>query len=86
LNYYRANIKPAVIQGFADAMPIEAQTLVIWGELDPALGIELLDGLDEVAPHVRIRRIPDSSHWVQNEAPAEVNRLLVDFLQSPRCI
>jgi len=39
-----------------------------------------------VAPHVRIRRIPDSSHWVQNEAPAEVNRLLVDFLQSPRCI
>jgi pimeloyl-ACP methyl ester carboxylesterase len=59
---------------------------VIWGELDPALGIELLDGLDTVAPHVRIRRIPDSSHWVQNEAPAEVNRLLVDFLQSPRCI
>jgi pimeloyl-ACP methyl ester carboxylesterase len=86
LNYYRANINPAVIQGFADAMPIEAQTLVIWGELDPALGIELLDGLDKVAPHVRIRRIPDSSHWVQNEAPAEVNRLLVDFLQSPRCI
>ena len=67
-------------------MPIKARTLVIWGELDPALGVELLDGLDEVAPHVCIRRIPDSSHWVQNEVPAEVNRMLVDFLQIPRCI
>ncbi len=56
---------------------------MIWGELDPALGVELLDGLDEVAPHVCIHRVPDSSHWVQNEVPAEVNRMLVDFLQIP---
>jgi len=86
LNYYRANINPATMRRFAHAMPIKARTLVIWGELDPALGVELLDGLDEVAPHVCIRRIPDSSHWVQNEVPAEVNRMLVDFLQIPRCI
>lgn len=86
LNYYRANINPTAMRRFADAMPIKAETLVIWGELDPALGVELLDGLNEVVPHVCVRRIPDSSHWVQNEAPAEVNRMLVDFLQNPRCI
>ena len=25
-------------------------------------------------------RIPDSGHWVQNEAPAEVNAALLEFL------
>ena len=63
-------------------MSIKAETLVIWGERDPALGIELLDGLDEVAPHVCIHRVAQSSHWVQNEAPAEVNRMLVNFLRN----
>jgi epoxide hydrolase 4 len=81
LNYYRANVTMATMGKSANLMPIQAETLVIWGELDPALGIELLDGLDEVAPRVCIHRIPNSSHWVQNEAPAEVNLTLVNFLR-----
>jgi pimeloyl-ACP methyl ester carboxylesterase len=60
--------------------PVAAPTLVIWGERDPALGIELLEGLEALVPGVQIHRIPDASHWVQNEAPGEVNRALVDFL------
>ena len=55
--------------------------LVIWGERDPALGTELLDGLHKIVPRVQIHRIPNSSHWVQNEAPQEVNRTLVGFLK-----
>jgi pimeloyl-ACP methyl ester carboxylesterase len=86
LNYYRANIRPADMRRFVDTMPIKAETLVIWGELDPALGIELLDGLDEVAPNVCIHRVAQSSHWVQNEAPAEVNRMLVNFLKNRKRI
>jgi pimeloyl-ACP methyl ester carboxylesterase len=80
LNYYRANLR-------SDAMAMgrrartDAETLVVWGELDPALGIGLIDRLDRVAPKVRVYRIPDASHWVQNEAPDEVNRALVDFLR-----
>ncbi|MEO8997338.1 MAG: alpha/beta hydrolase, partial [Nitrosospira sp.] len=81
LNYYRANVTGETLRKFAQDARINAETLVIWGELDPALGLELLDGLNDVAPHVRIYRIPDSSHWVQNEAPAEVNQALVDFLK-----
>ncbi len=80
LNYYRANLSAGVLRTFARMRPIDAETLVIWGDLDPALGTELLEGLDEVAPRARIQRIPDSSHWVQNEAPVEVNRALIDFL------
>ena len=81
LDYYRANLKMATLRTFARSAPIDAETLVIWGEHDPALGIELLEGLDEVAPRVRIHRISSSSHWVQNEVPAEVNRLLIRFLE-----
>jgi pimeloyl-ACP methyl ester carboxylesterase len=81
LNYYRANM------GFArgalrpPAWPmIRAQTLVVWGEQDTALGAELLEGLDRLVPGVQIHRIPDAGHWVQNEAPDEVNRVLTEFL------
>ena len=80
LNYYRANLTIANMRKIALSAPINAETLVIWGELDPALGIQLLEGLERVAPRLRIHRIQDSSHWIQNEAPDEVNRVMIDFL------
>jgi pimeloyl-ACP methyl ester carboxylesterase len=79
LDYYRANFGLRMFPRQAPK-PVAAPTLVIWGERDPALGIELLDGLEALVPGVQIHRIPDASHWVQNEAPGEVNRALVDFL------
>jgi pimeloyl-ACP methyl ester carboxylesterase len=81
LNYYRANLTMADAVRFAHPEPVNAQTLVIWGERDPALGTELLDGLHKIVPRIQIHRIPYSSHWVQNEAPKEVNRVLISFLQ-----
>ncbi|HEX2167324.1 MAG TPA: alpha/beta hydrolase [Longimicrobiales bacterium] len=53
---------------------------MIWGERDVALTIGLLDGLERYAPNVRIERLPNAGHWVQNEAPARVTSLLIDFL------
>ena len=81
LNYYRANLTPDALQ-MARSARSGAETLVIWGALDPALGTDLLEGLDRVAPRIRIHRIPDAGHWVQNEAPEEVNRVLTEFLRS----
>jgi pimeloyl-ACP methyl ester carboxylesterase len=81
LNYYRANLTSDAREMACSAVS-GAETLVIWGELDPALGVELLEGLDRVAPRVRVHRISDASHWVQNEAPDEVNRVLTEFLRS----
>jgi pimeloyl-ACP methyl ester carboxylesterase len=83
LNYYRANFSFKMLRR-APMKRIEAPTLVIWGELDSALGVELLDGLECVVPGVQIHRIPDASHWVQNEAPGEVNRALIDFLTTTK--
>jgi pimeloyl-ACP methyl ester carboxylesterase len=83
LDYYRANMKPGAM-ALARAARIEAPLQVIWGERDPALGIFLLDGLERFAPRTRIHCIPHASHWVQNEAPEEVNRTLLAFLAPPR--
>jgi pimeloyl-ACP methyl ester carboxylesterase len=79
LNYYRALRTPGGLS-LARAARTDAETLIIWGERDPALGLELLQGLERVAPRARVHRLPDVSHWVQNEAPDEVNRVLVEFL------
>lgn len=79
LNYYRAN---AVSDARALAREAEAAapTLVIWGDLDPALSTDLLIGLPRVARKVRVHRLRDVSHWVQNEAPDRVNQLMTEFL------
>jgi len=76
INYYRAAARSRVPRG-----KIKAQTLLVWGEDDVALGIELtrgMDGLFEREP--RIEYLRDTSHWVMEERPEVVNRLLLEFL------
>jgi epoxide hydrolase 4 len=76
VNYYRAAVRCPPKR----RVRTDAPTLVIWGELDAALSTGLLDGLERYATDLRIERMPDAGHWVQNEAPAEVTRLLLEFL------
>jgi pimeloyl-ACP methyl ester carboxylesterase len=59
---------------------IEAPTLLIWGTNDVALGVETTKGTEEWVPNLRIEYLHGASHWVQQERPAEVNRLMLDFL------
>ena len=48
--------------------------------LDPKrLDKALLDGIEQVVPDVRIRRIPEGSHWVVHEFPEVVNRAIREF-------
>lgn len=76
INYYRAAARSPLARG-----KIKAPTLLIWAVDDFALGIELtrgMDGLFERPP--RIEYVPDTSHWVMEERPEVVNRLLLEFL------
>lgn len=82
LNYYRANVPRAGTSNARHART-DAETLVLWGEKDPALSTSLLKGLGRYAPRLRIVRFPDAGHWLQNEAPAEVNAALIEFLRDP---
>jgi pimeloyl-ACP methyl ester carboxylesterase len=86
LNYYRAAgigpPKPDEPPNDLVAQPlmVRVPTLVIWGEKDTALLTGNLEGLDRYVPALTIRRIPDATHWVVREKPAEVNRYIRDFL------
>jgi pimeloyl-ACP methyl ester carboxylesterase len=63
---------------------IETPTLIIWGEEDAALGVELLEGTDAYVSDLTIERLPGVSHWVQQEAPQKVNLILQTWLSKPR--
>lgn len=79
LNYYRANLRFAAT---LSRSRVETETLIIWGERDPALSVKLLDGLNEVAPTAKVYRVPQAGHFVQHEDSDAVNSALLDFLAS----
>ena len=84
LNYYRAAFREGLRgRGTGEGRRIATPTLVIWGDADFALGPELVDGM---APYfsgpLEIRHVPDCGHWVPEERPELVNRLVLDFLTS----
>jgi pimeloyl-ACP methyl ester carboxylesterase len=96
LNYYRASrVGPPAPPQMAveigasstdfglnqDASMVKVPSLVIWGEKDTALTIGNLDGLNEYVPQLTIKRVPDGSHWVIHEKPAEVNGYIREFMQ-----
>ena len=78
LDYYRANLE---IARTPDARRVEVPTLLIWGEQDRALGPELVAPTAYHAPDLTVRRLPEASHWVQEEAPEEVNGALAGWLR-----
>jgi pimeloyl-ACP methyl ester carboxylesterase len=77
LNWYRAALRRT-----ASGPPraISAPTLLIWGEDDRALSRRLTEGLQDWVPQLTRHYISNCGHWVQNEAPVEVNAQLEAFL------
>jgi pimeloyl-ACP methyl ester carboxylesterase len=79
INYYRAAFRYRR-ETARTYRPIRGPVLVIWGEKDSYLNPHVLDGLPAWAPDARLLRLPDASHWVQNDAPDAVNQALLSFL------
>ncbi len=82
LNYYRANVPPeSFLQSPPDLPPIEAPTMGVWSSRDFALTeTQMVNSERYVSGPWRYERIEGVGHWMQLEAPEEVNRLLLDFL------
>lgn len=55
--------------------------LVLFGDTDSAVTLNVLRKIGRVAADVTVRVIPDCSHWVQQDAPEAVNRLLREFIE-----
>jgi pimeloyl-ACP methyl ester carboxylesterase len=81
INYYRALFRYG-LRTMRRLRRIDAPVLVIWGERDPYIGRELADPPHDWVPNVRVERLPNASHWVQNDQPQRVNELLTDFLRA----
>ncbi len=85
LNYYRAALQGAARGRVPAYRPIPASTLVIWGEQDAFLGKEMARPDARWVPDARVEFLPNASHWVQIDAPNEVNALLLAHLgRAPR--
>jgi pimeloyl-ACP methyl ester carboxylesterase len=83
VNWYRASFRlGGKLRG--PWPKIETPTLIVWGEEDTALGVELLDGTDAYVCDLTVKRLPGVSHWVQQEAPDKVNAILEEWLTTPR--
>jgi len=80
VNYYRALLRGLRRIRRRGIVPIEIPTLVIWGEVDAALGKELSYGTENYVSHLTLRYLPNVSHWVQQEAPETVNAMIEAWL------
>jgi epoxide hydrolase 4 len=85
INYYRAMGRTMLRRALGrgpqrKGAKILLPTLLIWGEQDRALGKELAQGHERYVDKLTLRMLPDASHWVQQDAPEEVNALLAAWL------
>jgi len=83
LNYYRAFIRGggARRQNRLGPRMIETPTLMLWGEQDVALTLETTYGTEAFVSDLTLRILPEASHWVQQDAPETVNRMLRAWLE-----
>ncbi len=89
LNYYRASpLHPdaessqatAGLRINAENFLIKAPTLILWGMRDESLVPELLNGLEQWVPNLRIERFPAATHWIVHEEPVRVTERIRAFL------
>ncbi len=57
-------------------------SLIIWGEDDPYLPIELAQQQSKAFPSAQIHTLKECGHWPYFEKPQEVNTLLMNFYQT----
>ena len=83
INYYRALVRGGGGRRQRDlGTPIiETPTLMLWGEDDLALTKETTYGTENWVRDFTIRYLPRISHWVQQDAPNEVNAMIRAFIE-----
>src|SRR5262245_28702768 len=64
----------------ADAR-IHVPSLMVTAEHDPVLRPELADAMRGLVPDLEVRMIAGCGHWTQQEKPAELNAIMIDWLR-----
>jgi len=82
VNYYRALMRGGSRRQAGLGYPvIDVPTLLIWGEDDMALTKATTYGTDAHVTDLTIHYLPGVSHWVQQDAPEEVNAIVREWLE-----
>lgn len=88
LNYYRHSFNPAKhhpsLESIRDRQddPISVPTLYIRGADDGGIGVECAEGMEKAfTAGLEKHIIPGAGHFVHQEKPEAVNRLLLAFLK-----
>lgn len=80
LNWYRALHKDWE-EALGQEFVVDRPALMISASDDWFFPRGATDGMEELLPQVEKHVIPDAAHWLQQEKPAEVNELLVPWLE-----
>ena len=88
LGYYRGTLNPerqdpnlAELQAGMSLSPITVPTMVLHGARDGCMGVDLLDGMEALFPAgLRKVVVSDAGHFLHQEQPEQVNRVVLDFL------
>jgi len=80
LNWYRGADLNADEVGRPTANALAIRSMMVTAGKDTILKPEMAAAMPMLIPGIRMEHIEDCSHWTQQERPAEVNALLLDFL------
>lgn len=81
LNYYRALLRRPDARRIGDGI-VPVPTLMIWGDNDKALDVRCTDGTAAWVPDFTLNLLPGISHWVQQDAPDDVNNAMTAWLDA----
>jgi len=84
LNYYRGVLRGGGFfrQHRLGYPKIEVPTMMLWGEKDLALSMESSRGTEDYVQNLTVRYFKGISHFVNEDAPKEVNKMIKAFLRN----
>jgi pimeloyl-ACP methyl ester carboxylesterase len=83
LAYYRSAWQSQGFQRKLRQRPLRVPTLILWGDRDPALPLEVPRRMVREIPGGALAIFKNTGHWVPEERPTDVVRLIRDFLAAP---
>jgi pimeloyl-ACP methyl ester carboxylesterase len=78
IGWYRALARTIVAGGRGARLGrVSVPTLILWGERDAALGVELAEQSAALLDRGTLVRFPEATHWVHEDLPEEITRRLL---------
>jgi pimeloyl-ACP methyl ester carboxylesterase len=79
INYYRASVRRMGTEHLPPGV-VQPRTLIIFGEKDAAIDVQAIELSLTYCREARLQKIPNASHWVQQDVPEIVNKYVEEFL------